>query len=812
MFSYEDVRKNTLEYFSGDELATNVFITKYCLRDSSGNFLELTPDDMHKRLAKEFARIESNYPNLISYETIYNLLKNFKYIIPGGSILYGLGNNYSFSSLGNCFVIGNTADSWGGISTTDEEQAQLMKRRAGVGHDLSHLRPKGSHVTNAAITSSGIVPFMEKYSNTTRTVAQDGRRGALMLSLDINHPESDSFITAKDDLTKVTGANISVKVNDKFMHTLLANPKPVSLVDNIKNYNIWNKLIHQAWKTAEPGVLFWDKIKSESIPSCYGADWQEVGTNPCGEIPLCPYDSCRLLSVNLFSYVEKPFTEKAWFNWDKFIEHSYIAQKLMDDIIDLENEKIEKLLKKIDSDPEDEATKATEKNLWLKIQKKLLDGRRTGLSAIGLGDMLAALNIKYDSEDSLNFAEEVYKQFAISAYRSSTDMAKDRGAFPIYDFKKEMGNPFINRVIWKEKLGEFNYKKCSDYKKYGRRNIALLTIPPSGSLAILAGITSGIEPVFNLYYKRRRKVNADDDNITFIDQNGDCWQEYYVTHPKLKNWFDANINDITWENFLKEDDLFLDTIKESPWYKSTANDVDPIQKVKLQGRIQKWVDHSISVTNNLPKDVTEEEVSNIYMEAWKAGCKGCTIYRDGSRSGVLISSEEEVKFNQHSAPKRPKVLNCDIYTPKIKGNKYVVVVGLLDNKPYEVFAFEFNGQFNLSKGLIKRVHKGRYDILTDKGEVYSEDITSDMHPEEEDKTRLISTSLRHGADIKFVVQQLNASKGSLVDFSKVIARQLKKYIKIEDLDTGEKCPECGEELTHEGGCLSCPSCGYSKCG
>jgi len=1140
MYTLEEVKKKTLEYFGGDDLASNVWIDKYCLRDKEGNYLEDSPRMMYERLSAEFYKIENKYPNPLTYEEIYELISS-QIILPGGSLLYGIGNNYSISSLGNCFVIGNDADSYGGICTTDQEQVQLMKRRAGVGHDISHLRSKGSPTTNSAKTSSGIVPFMERYSNSTREVAQDGRRGALMLSIDIDHPQSEDFITAKDDTTKVTGANISVKVDDAFMQAVeLDSFYPLNTNESfipIKAKDLWNKLVHQAWKSAEPGLLFWDKIKSESIPSCYGKEWEETSTNPCvtgetliltdngyypiidlvdteinvwngkefsntvpkitginqkilkislsdgrtlkctpkhtwytwkgfskggisikkeakelqvgdklekynfpvvcygttvktsiaytqgfysgdgnknsqtiwlydekiklapylegvlrpsvfitptggkrqsfrltfknnsknwvpineysiksrldwlagvidsdgtatiegglqivsvnkkflskvqtllstlgvnskickgstegfrtmpngkggykdfycqeanrilvsafemqnlvklglnthrvnftqyspnrdasrfvtvvsieqqeeledfvycfteekehkgifngiltgqcGEIPLCPYDSCRLLSVNLTKFVDNPFTDKAAFNWDRFKYVVYIAQKLMDDVIDLEEEKINRILNKIENDPEDEKIKAIEKDLWIKIKGKLLEGRRTGLSAIGLADTLAMLGYSYSG--GINFAESIYKNFAISAYKSSIDMAKDRGAFPIFDINKEVDledgqslNPFIDRIM--NTINEEGEWKVEDYINYGRRNIAILTIPPSGTISLLARISSGIEPVYQLSYKRRRKVDPNHPNISFVDKNGDCWEEYEVFHPKYKEWLDSRV---------KIMEKYGETPFDNPYHGSTAYELNPIDRVKMQGAIQKWIDHSISSTINLFKNTTEEQVSEIYLEAWKQDLKGITIYRDGSRDGVLYtdSSQKDTKFVTNNAPKRPKILAGEVFTPSIKGNEYIVIVGLFENKPYEVFACKNN--WNL-KGhhhcdVIKKT-KGRYDVNI-KDVLYIENITSEMSQIEEDKTRLISVSLRHGADIQFLVEQLNKAKSNgFQDFSKIVARTLKKYIKENAEVTGATCPNCGSKLKYVDGCESCLSdCGYSKC-
>jgi ribonucleoside-diphosphate reductase alpha chain len=830
------VYKYTLEYFNGDSLATNIWIDKYCLK-SGEDYLESSPDDMHRRSAKELARIEQKYPNPLSEEEIYNLLKDFKYILLGGSINYGIGNPYSISSLGNCFVIDSSKDSYGGIFNNDQEQAQLMKRRAGVGHDLSNIRPARSKVSNAAGSSTGILPFMERFSNTTREVAQDGRRGALMLSIDISHPESERFITAKDDLTKITGANISVKIDNSFMEAVERDIfYPLIYLNGdwkpVKAKELWNKLIHQAWKSAEPGVLFWDNIINESIPSCYGEEWKEKSTNPCGEIPLCPYDSCRLLSVNLYSFVEYPFESKfssrgvPHFNYDKFKDVVYKAQRLMDDVVDLEEEKINLILNKIENDPEPEEIKKVEQDLWIKIKTKLLAGRRTGLSAIGLADCLAALNRGYATDESIELAEEIYKQFSISAYKSSIDMARDRGAFPIWNKDKEFLNPFIQRFIEEIDSNPYIYSESTleNYYKYGRRNIALLTIPPSGTISMMGKISSGIEPVYQLYYKRRYKIleNTEEKKaFDFVDQNGDKWKEYIVWHPKFVEWYIKasqceHCPQIALEALqTKDEKLLQEVIKISPFYKSTSYEIDPIQRVKLQGAIQKWIDHSISSTINLSEDTKEEQVSNIYMQAWKEGLKGVTIYRNNCRTGVLVDiDKKDTEFKQHDAPKRPEILPCEIYKTKSKGREWNIVVGLYDNKPYEVFVTNYNIEFSKGVGDIIKVKRGRYDIRLG-NEGYIENVTKDVPDDENMLTRMISTALRHGSSIKFIVEQLNKSTGDITSFSHAVARILKKYIK-DGIETKEVCPECGSKLIYQNGCKECSrennsSCSYSKC-
>jgi len=808
------MNEEILKWFDGDELAAKVWLDKYALRDDNDNLLEDHPKKTFIRIAKEFARIEEKYPNPILYEEILELLLS-KTIIPAGSPLFGIGNKFSLSSLGNCFVIGNQADSYGGILKDDEELVQLMKRRAGVGLDLSHLRYYKAPTTNSAKSSTGTVPFMERYSNSTREVAQEGRRGALMLSLDISHPDILKFIEVKDDRSKVTGANVSVKITDEFMkavendepYELKFIPKSTSLVDKkrakqvksitVSAKHIWDKIVHQAWKSAEPGILFWDTIKKGSPADCYES-FQSITTNPCGEIPLNTYDSCRLLSINLYKVIKNPFTKNASIDFEKLNRISYVAQKLMDDLVDLEREKIEAIIQKIESDPEPEDIKRTELSLWSKILNKLLLGRRTGLSGIGLADMLASLNLKYDANDSIYFTGKVYREIARNSYMASLDMAADRGCFLEFDYDEEKHNPFLNRVI--STLSE-DYQ--TSWKESGRRNIANLTIPPSGSISLISGISSGIEPVFNLSYTRRRKVDKNHPNVSYVDQNGDTWEEYKVTHPKLKTWFKNNVFDITWEQFLEDDDLYLDTIKDCPYFKSTTNDINPQIKLMLQAVAQNWVDHSISVTNNLPEDTTEKEVSDIYFEAWKLGLKGCTIYREGSRSGVLIN---EPKFNYNTAFKRPKTINGEAYSTIVKGEKFTVIVGLIDNKVYEVFAYKGNGL--LGSGQIVKQKKRYYIFKTEEGEF---EITNNLTDEQEAITRGYSYGLRHGGDVKFAVEQLNKTKGDLTSFSKAIARVLKKYIPNQNIN-GDSCPEChNKELQYADGCIFCKNCGWTKC-
>jgi ribonucleoside-diphosphate reductase alpha chain len=780
MFTKEQVLIATLEYFGGDEMRTNIWMDKYALKDKDV-FLEQSPDDMHKRLAKEFARIEQKYPNPLSYEEIFNLLHNFSFILPGGSILYGVGNSHAISSLGNCFVIGNDFDSYGGIFRTDEEQAQLMKRRAGVGHDMSHLRPALTPVTNAAGTSTGAVSFLERYSNTTREVGQNNRRGALMLIMNINHKDILEFITAKDDLTKITGANISVKISDEFMKTA-------------KNNEIWKTLVHQAWKSAEPGVLFWDKIKSESIPSCYGKEWKETSTNPCGEIPLCPYDSCRLLSVNLFSFVDNPFTDISSFNYTRFKEVVYKAQRLMDDIVDLEEEKINLILNKIENDPEPEEIKSVEKNLWLKIRTKLLQGRRTGLSCIGLADCFAGLGYTYAEDISIALAEEIYKQFAISAYKSSIDMSGERGPFSIYDYHKEKENPFLKRLP-------------DEIYKYSRRNIACLTIPPSGTISMMAGISSGIEPVYQLYYKRRYKIlenTEEKKQYDFIDANGDKWREYIVVHPKFNEWLSIIGNYREYPKDLPEN-ILKQRIEESPYYKSTAYEIDPIQRIKLQGAIQKWIDHSISSTINLAETVSESDVETIYFAAWKEGLKGVTIYRNNCRTGVLVDINAK-------ETKRPKIMKCNIHNTKINGNNHMVLIGIKDNRPYEIFikSYPFEKACVIDpEGEIIKLRSKQYILRTPSTEV---DLTTDLPNDQALLTRLISTLLKKkDCNIEEIIDQVEKADGDLTTFGKAVCRILKRYVK-DGTHAIELCPECHSKIIYENGCKICKQCGYSKCG
>jgi len=841
-YEYADVVKAATEYFKGDELAANVWVNKYALKDSAGNIYERTPDDMHRRLASEIARIETKYPNSLELEEIYGLLKDFKYIVPQGGPMTGIGNDHQVASLSNCFVIGNkgVADSYGGVLKIDEEQVQLMKRRGGVGHDLSHIRPKGSPVMNSALTSTGIVPFMERYSNSTREVAQDGRRGALMLSVSIKHPDSEGFIDAKMDGTKVTGANVSVKVTDEFMNAVVNDNKftqqyPIEGDDptyskEIKAKNLWDKIIHNAWKSAEPGILFWDTVIGESIPDCYAdLGFKTVSTNPCGEIPLCPYDSCRLLAINLFSYVENPYTEEASFNMKKFKKHAAYAQRIMDDIVDLELEKINAIIEKIENDPENIEVKRTELNLWKKIKQKCMEGRRTGVGITAEGDMLAGLNHRYGTDEALNFSVKVHKTLALEAYRSSVEMARDRGSFPIYDSIREEKNPMINR------LKEADPALYEDMVKYGRRNIALLTIAPTGTTSLMTQTTSGIEPVFMVSYKRRRKVNPNDKSIKvdFVDEVGDAWEEYNVFHHNFKKWLEIKGYDVKEVATYSQEELNK-VIEKSPYYKASANDVNWVNKVKMQGAIQKWVDHSISVTVNVPEDISEEMVGKIYVTGWESGCKGITVYRDGSRSGVLVSNddkgkkEDKVAFMETQAPKRPKVLEADIVRFNNNAEKWIAVVGIYEGRPYEIFTGKAEDSFSIlgkvDKGWVIRSRsedgRARYDFQYEDKDGYKttiEGLSRTFNQEYWNYAKLISGVLRHGMPIAFVVDMvanLHLSDESLNTWKNGVSRALKKYIPDGTKIEGQECPECesSEGLMFKEGCLTCSDCGYSKCG
>jgi ribonucleoside-diphosphate reductase alpha chain len=836
IYSQEEAVKASLEYFKGDDLAARVWVNKYALKDSFGNIFELTPDDMHKRLAKEIARIEKRYPNPLTEEEVYNVLKGFRYIVPQGGPMTGIGNNYQVASLSNCFVVGNdgNSDSYGGIMKIDQEQVQLMKRRGGVGHDLSHIRPKGSPVKNSALTSTGIVPFMERYSNSTREVAQDGRRGALMLSVSIKHPDSESFIDAKLEQGKVTGANVSVKIQDDFMKAIESGKPytqqyPIDSDSPIYKKKIdagalWGKIVKNAWKSAEPGILFWDTIISESIPDCYAdLGYRTVSTNPCGEIPLCPYDSCRLLAVNLYSYVENPFTTQAKFNFGLFKEHIHYAQRIMDDIIDLELEKIDAILDKVNADPEAEDIKFTERNLWENIKKKAKEGRRTGIGITAEGDMLAALGLRYGSENAIDFSEEVHKTITLEAYRSSVYMAKERGAFKIYDSKREEKNPLINRI--KDADGEL-YEKMTEY---GRRNIALLTIAPTGTTSLMTQTTSGIEPVFMPVYRRRRKVNPNDKDVRvdFVDEIGDHWEEYTVFHHKFKTWMEINGYDINREYTQEELDGM---VKKSPYYKATSNDVDWLAKVRMQGRVQKWVDHSISVTINLPADASQELVGDLYFQAWKNGWKGVTVYRDGSRSGVLVTNDSKEKKKTGSFPtKRPEMLEADVVRFQNNKEKWIAFIGLMDGKPYEIFTGLSDDEDgillprSITKGYIIKSWDGeessRYDFQYINKRGYKttiEGLSHKFNPVFWNYAKLMSGTLRHGMPIHKVVElvtSLQLDNETINSWKAGVARALKKYIPDGTLAEDTICGECGsEEVVYQEGCLTCLSCGSSKCG
>ncbi len=833
------VRQKATEYFNGDSLAANVWINKYALKDSKGEIYELTPDEMHRRLAHEIARIEKKYPNPLTETDVYYLLKDFKYIIPQGGPMAGIGNDFQISSLSNCFVIGNKgdSDSYGGIMKIDQEQVQLMKRRGGVGHDLSHIRPEGSPVKNSALTSTGIVPFMERYSNSTREVAQDGRRGALMLTISIKHPDAEKFIDAKLEKGKVTGANVSVKIDDEFMKAVRDNKpymtqypidsdNPV-FTKEINARDLWDKIIHNAWASAEPGVLFWDTISREAVPDCYAdLGFKTVSTNPCGEIPLCPYDSCRLLALNLYSYVENPFTPEASFNSDLFSKHVHYAQRIMDDIIELETEKIDAIIAKIDADPEGEEIKSIERNLWVNIREKTLQGRRTGIGITAEGDMVAALGSRYGTPEATDFSVEVHKLLAIEAYRSSVDMAEERGAFPIFDIEREKNNPFISRI---REAAPKIYEKM---ERVGRRNIALLTIAPTGSVSICTQTTSGIEPAYMVSYKRRRKVNPNDKDVqvTFVDEVGDAWEEYNVFHPKFESWLEINGYNVD-EIKMMEDDKLQAIIKKSPYYKATSNDVDWVEKVRMQGEVQKWVDHSISVTVNLPKEVDEALVSKVYQTAWESGCKGMTIYRDGSRDGVLISNtkkENVIEFKETKAPPRPRKLAAEIVRFQNDYEKWIAVVGLLDNKPYEIFtgkADEFYLPPHVNEGFVIKVkpeEEGptRYDFqFIDKAgyKVTIEGLSRSFKKEFWNYAKLISGILRHGMPLPYainLVDNLTFDNESINTWKNGVVRALKKFIPDGTVDKKSTCPECHteESLMYKEGCLVCKECGYSKCG
>ena len=845
-YSYQEVYDASLKYFEGDELAARVWASKYALKDSYGNIYERTPDDMHHRIAGEIARIEQKYPNPLSEQELFDLMSHFRYIVPQGSPMAGIGNNFQVGSLSNCFVIGidGEPDSYGGIIKIDEEQVQLMKRRGGVGHDLSHIRPKGSPVKNSALTSTGLVPFMERYSNSTREVAQDGRRGALMLTVSIKHPDSESFIDAKLTEGKVTGANVSVRIDDEFMQAAVDgkeytqtypvnsdNPLYEKKIDASK---LWNKIVHNAWKSAEPGVLFWDTIIRESVPDCYAdLGFRTISTNPCGEIPLCPYDSCRLIAINLYSYVRDPFTDHASFDFDLFAKHVACAQRMMDDIIDLEMEKIETIIAKIKKDPESDEVKRTELDLWNKIRTKTLKGRRTGVGTTAEGDMVAAMGLRYGTDEATAFSVSVHKALALAAYRSSVIMAKERGAFEIFDAQREKDNPYISR------LREADPELYEMMVKYGRRNIACLTIAPTGTTSILTQTTSGIEPVFLPVYKRRRKVNPSDKDVhvDLVDENGDSFEEFIVYHPKFITWM--NTRGIEVRRDYSNEQLNA-IVEQSPYYKATSNDVDWVKKVEMQGAVQKWVDHSISVTINLPNDISEEMVGKLYVAAWRCGCKGCTVYRDGSRTGVLVSlsnddkKKEKAKQGHYMADvehilKRPVELDADVVRFQNNKEKWIAFIGLIDNRPYEIFtgiADDDEGIFcpkSVTKGkIIKAVDENgvkRYDFqfINKRGfKTTIEGLSEKFNPEFWNYAKLISGVLRYGMPIEQVlklVASLELDNKSINTWKMGVERALKKYLPNGTQAKGQTCPNCGQEsLVYQEGCLICTNCGTSRCG
>lgn len=843
-YTFDEAFRASMEYFGGDELAARVWANKYALKDSYGNIFEQTPTDMHWRIAREVARIENHYPNPLTEQQVFELLDHFRYIVPAGSPMTGIGNDHQVASLSNCFVIGldGDADSYGAVMLMDEEQVQLMKRRGGVGHDLSQLRPKGTPVNNSALTSTGVVPFMERFSNSTREVAQDGRRGALMLSISVKHPDSEAFIDAKMQEGKITGANVSVKLDDEFMQCAIDGKEytqkfPIDsdapiVTKKADAKKLWEKIVHNAWKSAEPGVLFWDTILRESIPDCYAdLGFRTVSTNPCGEIPLCPYDSCRLLSVNLYSYVVNPFTPEAYFDFDLFNKHVALAQRIMDDIVDMEMEKIDKIIEKVKSDPQADVVKETELHLWQKIKRKSAMGRRTGVGITAEGDMLAAMNLRYGTQEATDFSVEVHKTLALAAYRSSVVMAKERGAFEVYDSEREKNNPFINRIR------EAEPELYADMLKYGRRNIACLTIAPTGTTSLMTQTTSGIEPVFMPVYKRRRKVNPTDTDVhvDFVDESGDSFEEFIVFHHKFLTWMKINGYD-TEKRYTQEE---LDQLVEkSPYYKATANDVDWLMKVRMQGAIQKWVDHSISVTINLPNNVDEQLVNRLYVEAWRSGCKGCTVYRDGSRSGVMIAVEKKDKKKAEEkhicepptvTEVRPKELECDVVRFQNNKEKWVAFVGLLDGYPYEIFTGLQDDEEGISlpksvnKGkIIKKIDengKKRYDFQFENKRGYKttvEGLSEKFNPEYWNYAKLISGVLRYRMPIANVIKlvgQLQMDSQSINTWKIGVERALKKYIVDGTEAKGQKCPVCGQEtLVYQEGCLICKNCGSSRCG
>lgn len=840
-YSYSEAYEASLAYFNGDELAARVWVSKYALKDSEHNIYELTPADMHHRIAGEIARIEAKYPNPMSHEEVFELLDRFRYVVPQGSPMAGIGNNLQVGSLSNCFVIGldGHPDSYGGIILIDEEQVQLMKRRGGVGHDLSHIRPKGTPVKNSALTSTGLVPFMERYSNSTREVAQDGRRGALMMTVSIKHPDAEKFIDAKMEAGKVTGANVSVKIDDDFMRAATEghpytqqfpiNSDHPETKTEIDATSLWNKITHNAWKSAEPGVLFWDTVLRESVPDCYAdLGFETVSTNPCGEIPLCPYDSCRLVAINLYSYVKNPFTPQAEFDFDLFRKHVAKTQRVLDDIIDLEMEKIDAIIAKIETDPETAEVKGAELNLWKKIRSKTLMGRRTGAGTTGEGDMLAAMGLRYGSDEAIEFSVKVHRELMLAYYRASVDMAEERGPFEVYDAKREENNPFIGR------LREADPELYDKMVRVGRRNIACLTIAPTGTTSIMTQTSSGIEPVFLPVYKRRRKVNPNDVDVhvDFVDETGDSFEEYIVYHHKFLEWM--RVNGIEAKKNMTAEEID-ELVAKSPYYKATANDIDWMAKVRMQGAIQKWVDHSISVTINLPADVSEELVNHLYVEAWKAGCKGCTVYRDGSRDNVLAAvTKKEPKHSHYMASpeaiqKRPAELEADVVRFQNNKEKWIAFIGLVDNKPYEIFtglADDEDGIFcpkSVNHGkIIKTVDENgnkRYDFQFINKRGYKttiEGLSEKFNPEFWNYAKLISGVLRYGMPIEQVLKLvggLELDSTSINTWKMGVERALKKYMPTGTVAKGQKCPKCGAEtLVYQEGCLICTTCGTSKCG
>jgi len=837
IYNYEEAYQGALEYFKGDELAARVWVSKYALKDAQGYIYEQSPEMMHRRIAAEIARIENKYANPMNEEEVYELLREFKFIVPQGSPMAGIGNKYQVASLSNCFVIGqeNPADSYGGIMKVDQEQVQLMKRRGGVGHDLSHVRPKGSPVLNSALSSTGVVPFMERYSNSTREVAQDGRRGALMLTISVKHPDAEDFIDAKMQKDKVTGANVSVKIDNEFMDAVVndktyvqqfpVDAKDPKVVKEINARSLWQKIVYNAWASAEPGVIFWDTVTGESVADSYAdLGYRTVSTNPCGEIPLCPYDSCRLLAINLYSYVDQPFTPKARFNFKLFKKHVARAQRIMDDIIDLEVEKVDAILEKIDADPEDEEVKAPERNLWKKIRHKALEGRRTGVGITAEGDMLASLGLRYGSDNAIDFSEQVHQTLAIEAYRESVNMAKERGPFKVFDYKREQNNPFIKRIQEKDA------GLIEEMARHGRRNISLLTIAPTGSTSLMTQTSSGIEPVFLPYYKRRRKVNPSDPDakVAYVDDVGDAWEEYPVFHHHFTTWLTQQGYDVEQVKAMDDEEI-QHIVQKSPYYKATSNDVDWGKKVEMQGRIQKWVDHSISVTINLPNKATRELVGDLYVNAWKHGCKGVTVYRDGSRSGVLISDDKKKKSEKGNTPnKRPRALDAEVVRFQNNSEKWVAFIGLKDGKPYEIFTGMSDDEVlpipkSITHGKIIKTKdeqgNKRYDFQYENRlglKVIMEGLSYKFNPEYWNYAKLISGVLRQGMPILnavHLIQSLHLDTEAINTWKNGVERALKKYIPDGTEAEGEVCENCGSDaLIYQEGCLICQSCGSSRCG